>query len=83
MYTLVKFGAPWCAPCKQLDTLLDTMVLDIPIVKVDVEEDTDTAMKFGIRQIPTIALVRDGVAISTICKPSKQQIIDLISAEVS
>ena len=55
---LYKFYGNFCAPCKALSTLLDNMKLDVPIVNVDIEDDTeDLVTKFYIRNVPTLVLV--------------------------
>lgn len=55
---LYKFYGNFCAPCKTLSTLLDNMKLNVPIVNVDIEDDTeDLVTKFHIRNVPTLVLV--------------------------
>ena len=64
---LIKFGAPWCGPCldveKQLDTL-DPEKLGVKIVKVDTDERTDLQKKYQINSIPHLMLVRGGKSLS-------------------
>ncbi len=64
---LIKFGATWCGPCrdveKQLDTL-DSEKLGVKIVKVDTDERTDLSKKYQIDSIPHLMLVRGGKSLS-------------------
>lgn len=61
---LVDFWASWCAPCKAIAPLIDTLAEDyegkVKIGKVNVDENPATPAKFGIRGIPTIILFKDG-----------------------
>ena len=62
---LVDFWAEWCGPCKSIAPILEQIAIEyqdrIEIAKVDVEGSQSTAMKYGIRSIPTLMLFRDGV----------------------
>ncbi len=65
---LVDFFATWCGPCKMLAPVLEDVdkkgeAGDLLIVKVDVDEASDIAMKFGIQSIPTLILFENGKAV--------------------
>ena len=60
---IVDFYATWCGPCKMLSPVLDEFSEkhpDIKIVKIDVDEETPLAIKFGVASIPTLLLFKNG-----------------------
>ncbi|WP_233215579.1 thioredoxin family protein [Rhodopirellula bahusiensis] len=61
---LVKFGAVWCGPCREVDKELASLEPTLPeqvrVVKIDVNEQPEVASKFGIEGIPRMFLVRNG-----------------------
>lgn len=66
---LVDYWAEWCGPCKMIAPLLDEAAKAyegrVTIAKLNVDENPDTAAKFGIRGIPTLMLFKDGKAAAT------------------
>ena len=61
---LVDFWATWCGPCKMIAPALDQLAADYAgrakIVKVDVDQNQQTAMKYHVRSIPMLLLFKDG-----------------------
>jgi thioredoxin 1 len=61
---IVDFWAPWCGPCRMVAPILDRLAEDfdgeLVIVKVNTDENTEWAMKYGVQGIPTMLFVRNG-----------------------
>ncbi|KPB05481.1 MULTISPECIES: thioredoxin [Bacillaceae] len=61
---LADFWAPWCGPCKMIAPVLEELDQDmgdkVKIVKVDVDENQETAGKFGVMSIPTLLVIKNG-----------------------
>lgn len=60
---LLKFSASWCGPCKMMTATINS-IEDKPellknITEVDVDEDPELAMRFGIRGVPTLLVIDD------------------------
>ena len=60
---LVDFYADWCAPCKTLSKQLEQYqeeVTEVKVVKVNIEEEQEMSMAFGVRSIPSLFYMEDG-----------------------
>lgn len=61
---VLDFWATWCGPCKRLAPIIEALAEEYDgraiVGKCDVEEDEDLAMRFGVRNIPTIVFLKDG-----------------------
>jgi thioredoxin 1 len=60
---LVDFWAPWCAPCRAIAPLLEEIAEgreDVRIVKLNVDENQETAATYGILSIPSLILFNNG-----------------------
>jgi thioredoxin 1 len=84
---LVDFWAEWCGPCKMIAPLLDDVANEyadrLSIVKLNVDENPNTAQKFGIRSIPTLILFRDGnVQAQKLGAMSKSQLTDFLDSNL-
>jgi thioredoxin 1 len=67
---LVDFWAPWCAPCRLVGGLLEEIAPQyagrMRIVKLNVDENPQTAARFGIQSIPTMIIFKNGKAVDQI-----------------
>lgn len=80
---LVDFWAEWCGPCRQLLPIIEEVATEVgtevKICKVNVDEASEVAAKYGIRSIPTLMIFKDGAPFSTKLGVSpKTAIIDWI-----
>ena len=62
---LVDIGAEWCPPCKAMDPILEELSEElagrVKIVKLDVEENPATVVRYNVRAMPTMIVFKDGV----------------------
>jgi thioredoxin 1 len=67
---LVDFWAEWCGPCKMIAPVLEEMAAELDgkltIGKLDVDENQNTAMAYGVFSIPTLMLFKDGEPVERI-----------------
>ena len=84
---VVDFWAEWCGPCKMIAPILDDIAGEyagkVTVAKVNVDENSATAAKFGIRGIPTLMLFKNGqVAATKVGAVSKTQLGEFLNANV-
>ena len=66
---LVDFWAEWCGPCKMIGPALEELAKDmagrVTVAKVNIDENPQTPMKYGVRGIPTLILFKGGQVAAT------------------
>jgi thioredoxin 1 len=81
---LVDFWAEWCGPCRMMGPTVDQVATDytgkVKVGKLDVDSNQQTAMRYGIRGIPTLLLFKGGKVVDqkvgAIGKPDFQKMLD-------
>ncbi len=53
------FSAPWCGPCKAFGPIMEDIAKEIPVQKVNIDDENDLAMQYSVRSVPTIVLVNE------------------------
>lgn len=83
---LIDFWATWCGPCKMIAPYVEQLANereDITVCKVNVDEEEELAVKFGIQSIPTLIIIKDGaVAGKTVGYRDYKGLCDFIDATV-
>lgn len=75
---LVDFYADWCGPCRMLAPILEE-IEDVNIYKVNVDDEPDLAMKYGIMSIPCVISFKDGKEYKkSVGLVDKETILDLL-----
>ncbi|MFT4835718.1 MAG: thioredoxin 1 [Psychromonas sp.] len=84
---LVDFWAEWCGPCKMIAPILHEVATEyagkVTIGKLNIDENSATPPKFGIRGIPTLLLFKDGkVAATKVGALSKTQLVEFLDTNI-
>ena len=79
---LLDFYADWCGPCRMVGPIISEISeerSDIKVGKINVDEQSELAAKFGVMSIPMLAVIKDGKTVNTaVGARPKEQILDLI-----
>jgi thioredoxin 1 len=81
---LIDFWAAWCGPCRMVAPIVEEIASDykdkVKVGKLDVDENQETSIKYGVRSIPTLLIFKDGKVKETIIGAvPKAQIIQKIN----
>ena len=82
---LIDFWAAWCGPCRMIAPIVEELAQEydgkVKIGKLDVDENQQTAIKFGVRSIPTLLIFKNGALKDTIIGAvPKAQIVQKLSS---
>lgn len=66
MKQYLYFSAPWCGPCRTLGPIMEQVNGTIPVQKYNVDESSDIAQQYNVRNIPTVVLVENGQEVKRI-----------------
>ena len=77
MKKILYFSAAWCQPCRTLGPIMESLSGQINYEKIDVDNNQDLSIKYGVRNIPTLILVENGEAKDRMVGvASKERILD-------
>ena len=84
---LVDYWAEWCGPCKMIAPVLEEVATELAdkvlIGKLNVDENTQTPPKYGIRGIPTLMLFKNGEVVGTqVGAISKSDLVNFIENNI-
>ncbi len=80
---LVDYWAEWCGPCKAISPILDEISTEyagkVTIAKINIDDNPNTAPKYGVRSIPTLMLFKNGdVEAVQVGLVSKEELIEFL-----
>ncbi len=85
---LVDFGATWCGPCRMIDPIVEELAGEYAgrfvVGKVDVDENPQISMNYGIRSVPTLMIFKGGKPVDMIIGAvGKQKLVEKLNAHLN
>lgn len=79
---LIDFFADWCGPCKMLSPIIEKFAKEnneTKVVKINVDDSPDLAVKYGVMSIPTLVVIKNGEEVNrSVGLIDKSEILDLV-----
>jgi thioredoxin 1 len=63
MRKVLRFTASWCQPCKAMAKLMEDIDTNLPIEIIDIDEQPELAVDYGIRSVPTLVMVDENIEV--------------------
>ena len=87
MPVLIDFYADWCGPCKMMSPIVEEVAESLSgkvnVVKINVDEETELAIKYNVSSIPTFVLIKDGQVVTSIVgMRDKEELKDMINNNI-
>ena len=61
MRKVLRFTASWCQPCKMLGRTLEDISTDYPIEVIDIDENQELSIQYGVRGVPTLVMLQNNI----------------------
>ncbi|MDE8603991.1 thioredoxin TrxA [Marinomonas sp. RSW2] len=84
---IIDFWAPWCGPCKMIAPVLEDIAAEyvgkVKVVKLNVDDNQETAPKYNVRGIPTLLIIKGGEVVATkVGAVSKSQLVEFVNGAI-
>ena len=83
---LVDFWAPWCGPCQMMDPIIEELAKKmegkVKIGKINVDKNSETAMKYEIMSIPALKIFKDGKIVKELVGMQAKEVLEAELAKI-